>query len=402
MATDIENPGSEGEELIAALASLGGVKNVKGYGAVGDGSTDDTAAIQAAVDYATSPYSSTYRGVIYFPPGTYRVTSSVTFERSTGINRIHFLGSGGAKIVGNFADALLRRDPDAISGPDYTTISIRDLFLENEHTTGKAIALHCCIGAKVTNCMIVAHIGVETWNGQATTVDSCSFNRSDKTLAASIGVLAGNGTTVINSDFVSYEHGIRHHNVGLNVIGGRFEVNSTGIALGLDEDGAVFQSSNVFISGVSMETNLTAIYVGAVAGLQISGGGCGVGTNETCDYGLRINGGNDICVSGFIASESNIPYTESGIHVENGTTARITFISVVSPSWSVDALQSGQFINCNQGLLTFSNLPTAPVAGTIIAIGDGAATAIGAEVTSGGSTNDYVLCRGASAWVRIA
>ena len=45
-----------------------GAVNVKWYGAVGDGTTNDTAAIQAAL-------SSSYKG-IYFPPGNYRVVAT--------------------------------------------------------------------------------------------------------------------------------------------------------------------------------------------------------------------------------------------------------------------------------------------------------------------------------------
>lgn len=49
----------------------GAVLNVFDYGAVGDGSADDTAAIQSAVDALTS------NATIYFPAGTYKVTDYI-------------------------------------------------------------------------------------------------------------------------------------------------------------------------------------------------------------------------------------------------------------------------------------------------------------------------------------
>ena len=56
--------------------------NVKDFGAVGDGTTDDTAAIQAAINacpvVATPTGSGTVRvGTVFFPPGTYVVSQLV-------------------------------------------------------------------------------------------------------------------------------------------------------------------------------------------------------------------------------------------------------------------------------------------------------------------------------------
>jgi hypothetical protein len=62
------------------LARLGGgsfnvtdlVYNVKSYGATGNGTTDDTAAIQAAITAASAG------GIVWFPPGTYQIGSTIT------------------------------------------------------------------------------------------------------------------------------------------------------------------------------------------------------------------------------------------------------------------------------------------------------------------------------------
>ena len=71
------------------------MKNVKKYGAVGDNVTDDTAAIQAAVDDLTSD-----GGDIYLPPGDYKITAPITIQKGTTIR-----GSGplGTKIS-NYGD----------------------------------------------------------------------------------------------------------------------------------------------------------------------------------------------------------------------------------------------------------------------------------------------------------
>lgn len=63
------------------MADKGGqVYNVKAYGAYGDGSHDDTTAIQAAMTAV-----GTATGIVYFPTGTYKVTSTLSLLAKTGV-----------------------------------------------------------------------------------------------------------------------------------------------------------------------------------------------------------------------------------------------------------------------------------------------------------------------------
>lgn len=69
---------------------FGEVKNVKDYGALGDGSTNDATAIQAAITAAA-----TAGGVVYFPPGVYLSASTINVP-----SNIELRGDGkGASIV---------------------------------------------------------------------------------------------------------------------------------------------------------------------------------------------------------------------------------------------------------------------------------------------------------------
>jgi hypothetical protein len=56
----------------------GQVYNVKAYGATGNGTTDDTTTIQAAITAAIVT-----GGIVYFPPGTYKTTATLTVNTST-------------------------------------------------------------------------------------------------------------------------------------------------------------------------------------------------------------------------------------------------------------------------------------------------------------------------------
>jgi hypothetical protein len=74
----------------------GAPANVKDFGAVGDGTTDDTAAIQAAITaVATSGQG------LYVPAGTYKITSAMT---STG--HLNMFGDGEKSII-SFSSATL-------------------------------------------------------------------------------------------------------------------------------------------------------------------------------------------------------------------------------------------------------------------------------------------------------
>lgn len=67
------------------------VYDVKDYGAVGDGTANDSAAIQAAVNAAAA---SQYKGIVYLPPGRYRLNSAIVPKSGVTIR-----GAGYGKSV---------------------------------------------------------------------------------------------------------------------------------------------------------------------------------------------------------------------------------------------------------------------------------------------------------------
>jgi len=69
---------------------IGAMANVRNYGAVGDGRTDDTAAIQRAVDAG--------RGGVWLPKGRYRITRPIAIELDR-VGPTSVLGDGSATIV---------------------------------------------------------------------------------------------------------------------------------------------------------------------------------------------------------------------------------------------------------------------------------------------------------------
>lgn len=115
---------------------FGDVYNVKDYGAVGDGVADDTTKIQNAANACISN-----GGILYFPNGTYKITSTITFD-ATSQKGIRIIGSGGgnaavlsSRITGNINGYLFDFQYDT-GGPTYNdpVRSIEYLCFDNQHT----------------------------------------------------------------------------------------------------------------------------------------------------------------------------------------------------------------------------------------------------------------------------
>jgi len=81
--------------------------DVRAFGAVGDGQTDDWAAFNSAIEAMVSPLSAdstTAAGrTLFVPPGTYRLAQSLVLNRS-----VRLLGADGE---GSRGDSVLRFDP---------------------------------------------------------------------------------------------------------------------------------------------------------------------------------------------------------------------------------------------------------------------------------------------------
>jgi len=114
-----------------------GAVNVQAYGAVGDGITDDTVAIQAALTAAKATGSASRS--ILLPPGTYRISKTIVLRSWETIYgeqaRINWVGEGFCiqmagsynRVRGlliNVTDEATASDPDSIHGGYYGGIVV--------------------------------------------------------------------------------------------------------------------------------------------------------------------------------------------------------------------------------------------------------------------------------------
>lgn len=126
---------TDGTHKTDTLESISGVINVKEYGAKGDWVTDDTAAIQAAINAAPSGSGQGLEGaIVHFPPGKYKVGSTLTLRAGIKIQgsgrqttQIEFSAGGSSNLFTVGAD------------PDW--FAVRDIGLNSTgNTTGWAIS----------------------------------------------------------------------------------------------------------------------------------------------------------------------------------------------------------------------------------------------------------------------
>ena len=120
----VYNQGGTGAVTTNVKAKLQEFVSVKDFGAVGDGVTDDTAAIQAAIDAASG-------AAVWFPLGAYLITDTV---ENTTATEIHLLSEGKAVIDagGNVSNVAMFR----LGGNGTTThLTVKGLRFNGNHST---------------------------------------------------------------------------------------------------------------------------------------------------------------------------------------------------------------------------------------------------------------------------
>lgn len=268
--------------------------DVRAYGAVGNGSTDDSAAFQAAIDAAG--------GKVYIPPATYNLASSL------------LLDDGGVTIVGAGAGSVLRftnagngfylDDSEVIN---FITIANLTIQTTNAAATSAIYAdgtTFAGIGWKITNVNIqvsgagVWDYGIRTKNIQSSAIEN-------------VYIAPGAGATCISFETTSNQWDVSGISCGGSYAVGVF-IGSTGINI----SGSTIQGN---ISDTAIRVNTGSGQGGVFTGSHIENVGAGDGIDIIATQAYSISG--------------NIVGASSGtaILVGNGGTAN--GISIISNSF---------------------------------------------------------------------
>jgi hypothetical protein len=287
------SPGTlTGQEL--DLTGLGagelGIFNVKDYGATGDGTTDDTVAVQAAITAAT-----VNGGIVWLPPGTYSCDPltyyynvsiygsgrQISIIQSRSAGSLLSIDSTGYWASSKLQDFTLDGNNVGTTGLDvtangYTTFSKIDV----ENFTGRGAYLHQLLIGRFYDCHFNDNnIGVEGIINGAHAANLNSFINclfSDNTslgfkwsggdVITLIGCsLEKNGTTADGSTGGLYYAGL-FNALGLKISSCWFEDNIGGFNVYIDTPTTAGSLSSIEDSSFFLNTGLTyGIYLeGAV------------------------------------------------------------------------------------------------------------------------------------------
>ena len=251
--------------------------SVKDFGAVGDGVTDDTVAIQAAINAAVASAAAvTGTLAVMFPPGVYKVTATLTV--TTYFIRFQGVGQPIIKVFHNNDVISCTGIPSTILNPRNKMIFDGLIFNTNSGNTPTSIIrfgtnsgatptyINSVNDAEISNCVfdqITATYVIDNNRGYGLVIRDCQFTSLTVTAALKMRQSTNEipywtyAVSIFGTDFTSITGtAIQADGGDLAVYGSIIEGCSTGgVRLGMNN--SYVGSQPVSFHGVYFETNTT-------------------------------------------------------------------------------------------------------------------------------------------------
>ena len=352
--------------------------NVRDYGATGDGITDDTAAIQAAINAAELITGSTYitathPATLYVPAGVYKITATLNF-----LGNIQFIGDGNTATIFNVVSAAPIQA--FLIGPS----------ADNQYMWGsrfQGFRINCSGGAGVCDGFKVQTGAVNSVITQ-TIFDDILIYQCHVGFEMT-GVLYMNdwrNCKVVNTTaygFISVDVKENIYNTFTNL-----EVTQV-----LDNAWAYYMTS----SGAAQYTNITAdgcCYFGGaytgISGLAVEGISATTTASTTCITFNQISSAKDIAIINVPTAKCNLGINVignvdiSGVRFPDAGVSNQPATPIYFAPNATSSLSSVQMVNCAQKIT-----PGAGGLGNVTAIGCSDITDFGADFSQNTWTPGY-------------
>lgn len=288
---------STGNGMAISTWMTGLVVNVKAMAvpAVGDGITDDTAAIQAALDYVGTVGG----GTVYLPPGTYLISAQLALASK---NSVRLAGAGPGVTT-------IKASGGTQNGLSFTTCNqlyVHDLSLSHSATTTG-------FGINVVGCHWVVFDRVVITAGDFAT--GIEINESGGTTSLYVSILDCQTAGITRG--IRVGNGASAANVGVNVIGGSIATDPSGTA-SVELKGLF---NDVTLSSVSLDCDGVNFLMDsgfAGKGVLIEGSRFGISADATTDISLGPASGT---ITGFVERDNSF-YVNTPVVTDTTTHGR--------------------------------------------------------------------------------
>jgi hypothetical protein len=315
-------------------------QNVKDFGATGDGTTDDTAALASAL--AT-------RGVIYFPPGVYAISSELDLA---GVRAI--IGDSAENDNNEAVSVIRQTNPKAhgLHGQNLANFTMRNIRLEGPGSgSGHGLLLD---GPAVSWYIHLEDVRIQKWGGDGVNAFA----------------VVSTFTNVLAMD--NGRHGFTFD--GLPGGAAATSISLIGcFARGNQAAGYhLYNMTYCSLSGCAADFNGIGYWLDTCAAISMHGCGCESPVNRSAAYpgtGYKIVGGNGVSLAAsFLAGNLGVGWSVSG----NSN------VTLISPAEILPAGSATVSINVDAGSHA---TVIGPAVVTAPSYADGSATVIGAPAT---------------------
>jgi hypothetical protein len=166
--------------------------NVKQFGATGNNSTDDTAAIQLAISYSlAAPNPSTRSVDLFFPPGIYKVSAPISMSG----NNVALIGSGiGSTVILNTATTgdILQIGNNTAGSTNVIELRHMQIYGNSARTSGSSININ------QANNVFIYDVGITNYYYGILIQNSSSVVRVDQGFINSGNPGSGSAIRVVN------------------------------------------------------------------------------------------------------------------------------------------------------------------------------------------------------------